>query len=85
MTAELRREFIVNLVMMWLRVFFSCSPCRVSLHHHLQQDFLKFLRLLHLGLEAHPVPLSTCSLEEQVTDTSMVEVWKTSGFVLYKI
>ncbi|KAI6076058.1 hypothetical protein LUU34_00933500 [Aix galericulata] len=38
---------------------------RVNLHHLLQQDFLKFPRLLHLGLEAHLVPLSTCSPEEQ--------------------
>lgn len=70
--------------MLWLK-FFSSSPCRVSLHHHLLQDFLKFLRLLHLGLEAHLVPLSTCSLGEQVTDSVMVEVWKASNFVLHKI
>lgn len=68
MTTEIRRELIINLVYVVVEVF-SCSPCRVSLHHHLLQDFLKFLRLLHLGLEAHLVPLSTCSLGEQVTDS----------------
>lgn len=52
---------------------FFLSPCRVNLLHHLQQDFLKLLRLLlPLGLGAHLVLLSMCSPGEQVTASTDV-------------